>query len=163
MSNTSKHIGWQIKTVSNLIKRHLDNSAARKEADSVTGTNVWVIFYLFHHGKEDVYQRDLEHDFSVRRSTMSNVLGLMERKGLITRESVPHDARLKKIVPTARAYELHEMMEKDREETEALVTAGLTEEELEAFVATLSKIRKNLEDSDGPCEAPHRCRRRKDR
>lgn len=156
-----RQIGFELRILSNLIKRHIDNSTARAEVESVTGTNMWVIIYLVHHQNEDVFQRDLEQNFSVRRSTMSNILALMEKKGLITRESVPQDARLKKLVLTEKALRLHEMMEKDREETEKLITAGLTAEEIDTFLATLAKMKKNFEESDGPCEMPHKCRKGK--
>lgn len=160
---TERHIGFELRILSNLIKRHIDNSTARAEVESITGTNMWVIIYLVHHQDEDVFQRDLEQNFSVRRSTMSNILSLMEKKELIIRESVPQDARLKKLVLTEKALKLHEMMEKDREDTEKLITEGLTAEEIEAFLSTLSKMKKNFEESDGPCEMPHRCRKGKDK
>lgn len=154
-----RQIGFELRILSNLIKRHIDNSAARAEIESVTGTNMWVIIYLVHHRDEDIFQRDIEQKFSVRRSTMSNILALMEKKGLIIRESVPQDARLKKLVLTEKALVLHEMMEKDRRETEKLITAGLTDDEIEAFLATVAKMKKNFEESDGPCEIPHKCRK----
>lgn len=50
--------------------------------------NGWVIVYLAHNSDRDVFQRDLEERFNVRRSTVSNILSLMEKKGLIKRESV---------------------------------------------------------------------------
>lgn len=49
---------------------------------------------------EDVYQRDIETFFKLRRSTVSSLLNTLERKGLLRREPVPHDARLKKLVLT---------------------------------------------------------------
>lgn len=156
---SDRHIGFELRILSNLIKRHIDNSTARAEFESITGTNMWIIIYLAHHQDEDVFQRDLEQNFSVRRSTMSNILALMEKKNLIIREGVPEDARLKKLVLTEKALKLHEMMERDREETENLITAGLTAAEIDNFFITLAKMRKNLEKSDGPCEIPHRCRK----
>lgn len=151
-----KHLGFEIRILSNLIKRHIDNSAARAEVESVTGTNMWVIIYLVHHKDEEVFQKDLEQNFSVRRSTMSNILALMEKKELIIRESVPQDARLKKLVLTEKSLQLYEMMEKDREETESLITAGLTADEIRTFLSILNKMKKNFEESDGPCErSPH--------
>ena len=150
--NRENHIGFELRILSNLIKRHIDNSAARAEIESVTGTNMWVIKYLVHHKDEEVFQKDLEQNFSVRRSTMSNILSLMEKKELITRESVPQDGRLKKLVLTEKSIQLYEMMKKDREETEELITAGLTEKEIKTFVSILEKMKKNFEEIDGPCE-----------
>ena len=55
-----------------------------------------------------MFQRDLQAHFSVRRSTVTGLLQLMEKKGLITRSSVAQDARLKKIQLTPRAIQHHE-------------------------------------------------------
>lgn len=143
-----------IRSLSNLIRRHVDNSGVRAEMESVTGTNGWVIIYLSHHPDDDVYQRDLEQIFSVRRSTMSNILALMEKKELIRRESVSHDARLKKLILTEKAQNLCRSMEADRANTEAIITEGITPEEMEVFFDITRRMRENLERADGPCEPP---------
>ncbi len=145
-----------IRSLSNLIRRHVDNSGVRAEMESVTGTNGWVIIYLSHHPDEDVFQRDLEQIFSVRRSTMSNILALMEKKELIRRESVSHDARLKKLILTEKAQNLCRSMEEDRANTEAIITDGITPEEMETFFSVTRRMRENLEKADGPCEPPKR-------
>ena len=44
----------------------------------------------------DVYQKDIESFFKLRRSTVSSQLDTLEKKGLIQRVPVSHDARLKK-------------------------------------------------------------------
>lgn len=69
----------------------------------------------------------------------------MEEKGLIKRESVPYDARLKKLVLTNRAIELNKIIEIDIIEIDKKMTAGLSDEEISAFIATIQKIKKNLE------------------
>lgn len=156
MCDKKRDVGFEIRSLSNLIRRHVDNSAARAEVDSITGTNGWVIIYLVHHMNEDVYQRDLEQTFSVRRSTMSNILSLMDKKGLVKRESVEHDARLKKIVLTEKAISLYEMMENDRINTEAILKDGVADEDLAVFMRVAEKMRENMEKADGPCDhMPH--------
>ena len=68
----------------------------------------------------------------------------MEKKGLIERVGVPHDARLKKIVLTPKSLELCDMMCRDREETEQVLTRGFTDAELEQLDAYLKRLRKNI-------------------
>lgn len=138
-------VGFEIKTLSNLIKRHFEQLSSRKEIDDLTGTNGWVIGYIARNMDKDVFQRDLEAEFSIRRSTASKILQLMERKGFIKREAVPYDARLKKLVLTEKALEIHVKSTKDIEEFEKKITTGLTEEEIDTFLAIADKIKKNLE------------------
>ena len=54
-----------------------------------------------------VYQRDIEEVFRIKRSSVTSVLQTLEKKGLIYRESVPGDARMKKLVLTDAAREMH--------------------------------------------------------
>ena len=46
---------------------------------------------------KDTFQKDIESEFSINRSTTSEMLKLMCKKGMIQRVPVAHDARLKKI------------------------------------------------------------------
>ena len=148
-SNEKKSIGFEIRILSNLIRRHINNSASHTETESVTGMNGWMIVYLAHNSDRDVFQRDLEERFNVRRSTVSNILSLMEKKGLIKRESVECDARLKKLTLTEKSLELLEKMENDRVETEKLITDGIPEEELAMFISVAERMKQNLEKCDG--------------
>jgi DNA-binding MarR family transcriptional regulator len=139
-------IGFQVKTISNLIKRKIDKSRIKSDVDKLTGMHSWIIKYLYDNQYRDVFQRDLESEFSIRRSTVTGILQLMEKNNLITRESVGCDARLKKIVLTSKAVEFHNMIEADIKEIEAQLAKGLTKEELDQFFRTVAKIKKNLEE-----------------
>ena len=59
--------------------RELDAMNSEKLGECVTGQNMLVIGYLAKQ-KNDVYQKDLENHFFVRRSTVSKVLCLMEKR-----------------------------------------------------------------------------------
>ena len=143
--NRNNIICLEIRTTNNLIKRELDKSSFKDYVDKLTCMNGWVIAYLFDHADRDVYQKDIEETFSIRRSTVSKILKLMEEKGLIKREKVYHDARLNKLVLTDKATEIHKLAVKNMEETEKKVRAGLTQEEIDRFCNIAKKIQKNLE------------------
>ena len=83
--------------------------------------------------------------FSIRRSTVSRTIKLMEKKGLIKRESVDYDARLKKIVLTEKAMEINELIENDMRTMGEKFADNLTDEEVEQFSCIITKIRKNFE------------------
>ncbi len=139
----------ELRRVNNMINRKVIGSQNIKYVDELTGATSWIIGYLVHHSDEDVFQRDIEKEFSLRRSTVSKCLTFMERKGLLVRESVNHDARLKKLVLTERAMELNELIAKDMRKIEAEITAGLTEDDLTAFFAVIKKIKYNLSKDNG--------------
>lgn len=144
----SYRIGWQIKVLSNLIKREVGNFGCDKYQDELTGNNMFIIGYLARHREEDVFQKDLEEFFSVRRSTMSTIILRMEQKGFLSRESVSHDARLKKLVLTEKGAQIHEMIESKIEDTEKKLSSGLTEHEKQTLFHLLEKLRQNLESDN---------------
>ena len=93
-----KLISTQLRGLSHRIHRFLENSPNKKAIDSITGTHGWIIAFLSCNKDKDIFQKDVEREFDVTRSTASKVIDLMEQKGLVRREKVSKDARLKKLV-----------------------------------------------------------------
>ena len=75
-----------------------------QEESELTNMQKRVLHYiLFQSLKKDIYQKDIEKEFQIRRSTATGILQLLEKKRFVIRETVEWDARLKKLVPTAKA------------------------------------------------------------
>ncbi len=139
-----KEIGLELRRLNNLTKRYLDNHTNKKIIDSITGTNGWIIGYLADRDGQDVFQRDLERQFGITRSTASKVINLMVQKGLVQRESVPQDARLKKLVLTQKAREVSAMMVEDRNAIEGKLTQGFSAEEIDVLYSYLLRMKQNM-------------------
>ena len=101
-------------------------------------------FILFETMQRDLYQKDLEKEFKVRRSTASENLRLLEKKGYLYRECAKEDARLKKIIPTEKAVCLRGQLLKSIERTEERIRQGIPEEDLKVFFRVLKQISANL-------------------
>ena len=82
----------QLRRVDNLIFRKIGLIARTNGVEAVTPMHGWIMEYLYRHSETPVFQRDIEREFSITRSTVTNILQLMERKGYITRRSVEQDA-----------------------------------------------------------------------
>lgn len=139
-----KTVGFEIRSLNNLIKRDVERSDIFNMCKT-TGLHGWAIKYFYDNRENDVFQRDFEERFSIRRSTASKMLGLMEKKGLIERKSVSSDARLKKIVLTEKAVQLHEKITQDIMERDNRLLAGVSPEQLEVFYKVIDIIKANLE------------------
>lgn len=139
-----RHVGFEIRSLSILMKRKIDNLVSKKHTDNVTGIHGWVMGYIYKNSNRDIFQKDIEEEFSIRRSTATTILQLMEKNNLIIRKSVDYDARLKKIELTEKAINVHEEIEKDINEFESQLVKGLSKEELNNFLSTLEKIKANL-------------------
>ena len=140
-----KPIGSQIHILANTIHRFVESLPNKKQIDSLTGTNAWIIGYIASRGGEDVFQKDFEKQFGITRSTASKVVNLMEKKGLVERRSVPNDARLKKLVLTEKSEKIHRLMIEDFKKLESILEEGFSEEELERFEEYVHRMQRNLE------------------
>ncbi len=142
--NKQRQLGFEIRTLNNYVKRFV-LCTKPEEFEESTGVHIWAIRYFYENRDNDIFQRDFEARFSIRRSTATNMLKLMEKNGLITRESVHYDARLKKIVLTNKGIEIYKIATKNIEKIENTLKKGITEEELNSFYKVVDKIKANLE------------------
>ena len=93
------------------------------------------------------YQRDVEAAFGLSRSTATGILQLMEKNGLIQRESAADDARLKSLIPTAKAAELEEeVMASIRQTDELLIQRADAGAGQAVFVPSPQHMCANLEE-----------------
>lgn len=111
-----------------------------------------VIHYIVAHQGEDIYQKDIEKAFVISRSTASTMMKALENKGMISREPVPEDARLKRIVLNPdvqkRFGEVHSHMIDHIYEICNQMMKGLSDQEVEQFIHTLSRMKDNLKKGD---------------
>ena len=128
----------------NLIFRKINQFARENGVEQATPMHGWIIEYLYRHRDAAVFQRDIEREFSITRSTVTNILQLMERKGYIERRSVPQDARLKQLVLTEEGIRFHENTIRSFHQTDDYVAGLLTEEENTELLRLLNKLRDAL-------------------
>lgn len=136
----SRHLGRMVKQLSRRIERQLPCPPT----NDVTLHHGRIIGYLWHNRDKDVFQRDIEKEFGIRRSTATRLLQLMESNGLITREQVMSDARLKKIVLTQKAVEMEQEIHKVIDSFEEQLSQAFTPEEEKEFRRLLGKLNDRL-------------------
>ena len=139
MKQIKKMVCTEVKCISNLVHQELNGATHR-------GTIMQKMFlgYLDAHEGTPVYQKDLEAAFHIRRSTASGILQIMVRDGLLVREPVEGDARLKRLVLTPIAMEQLAEMQQDILQVEQKATKGLTAEERKTLLSLLDKVITNL-------------------
>lgn len=145
-----ENIGAELRTLNISLLRYVAKNK-RKMAEEHSelsshahGLQVWVIDFLIHHQDQDIFQKDLEKEFVMRRPTATNFLKKMEKAELIRREPVAYDARLKKIILTDKALKLRAHMEEKAKAFEKVIRGDLSDEEISQFIATIHKIRRNI-------------------
>ena len=111
---------------------------------NLIGGIVTFFAFLARHSEREIFPQDVERRFGVTRSTSSRVLGLMERKGLIVRESVRRDARLKKIVLTDKSRDIAEALRENAVAMESILLQGLNDDDIRQFMHVLDVMQSNL-------------------
>ena len=113
----------------------------------LTGLKSRAIHYILTKSAEGpVYQRDVEGVFGVSRSTVTGMLQQMERDGLIRRDSVEGDGRLKCLIPTQKAIEMDERVRECLRRVDERLTQGLTPSQLDAFKKVAAQMAANLDE-----------------
>lgn len=113
--------------------------------DHPSGIQIGILDYLQRNKEKDIFQRDLEREFMMRRPTASRVLSRMETSDYIQRVSVPYDGRLKKIIINPEKFKKHDHPNKRMEQFNKELTRGLSEEEIAQFIHVTSLMKKNIE------------------
>lgn len=142
-------IGFHVHRLHILCKRLVDEGAFLDVEEKPTRMQSWIIGYLYENRDRDVYQRDVQAQFSVRRSTVTGILQLMEKGGWITRASVEGDARLKKLELTPQAVQLHERIGESIRRAELQLAKGLTPGEKQLFIELCQRICQNAQEGVG--------------
>ncbi len=149
---SEKKIGAEFKALGNIMKRYFESASSLKYAKSITGENTFILSYLAKNEEEAIYQKDIEKRFSITRSTTSNVLSLMEKKALIKRMPVENDKRLKQIVLTKEAKQLHADIVKEIEHFETTMRKGFSDDEIDQLLEYIKRVKENLESAQKDIE-----------
>ena len=135
--------GMWINILSHKLKKRMN---ANMQSLGLTGVQSRIMHYILVKCTDGpVYQRDVESAFGMSRSTATGILQLMEKNGLILRESVASDARLKSLVPTDKAAHLDAQIGESLRQTEQRLTQGLSDEQIALFLETVAHMSENLE------------------
>lgn len=139
-------VGIRVKKLTSLLNQHIREARPRLKMMKVaTPMQGWIIAILIDSkGKRDVFQKDIEAELDIVRSSATALLQRMEKKGLITREPLPDDSRWKKILLTKKAIGLHEEICYEAKKMEERFLRGISDKELAVFSKVLDKMNKNL-------------------
>ena len=142
------HTGRLVRMLNHQLKRNQKPEEA-VEDDELTPMQRHILNYiLLETLHRDIYQKNLEEEFQVRKSTVSGILKLIEKNGFIYRESVKEDARLKRILPTKKAEALRPSILEHIHETEIRMTEGVSEQDLFLCKKVLYQMCQNLAEKN---------------
>ena len=136
----SKNLGILINKIANQLKRKMDKEM--NENYNLTKTQSLVLSYI--NSNKEIYQKDIEKRFSIRRSTETEILNLMEKRNLIKRIPSKIDKRLNNIEITEEGIKLEKVGKEKIKELEKHMIKSLTKEEKKELIRLLEKVEQNL-------------------
>ncbi|NRT80406.1 MarR family winged helix-turn-helix transcriptional regulator [Clostridium beijerinckii] len=137
-------IGKKMSMLSKRIHRRIDKEASQY---GVTGVQARILGFIYHKSdKKDIFQKDIEEELDIRRSSVTSVLQLMEKNGHIKRISVLEDARLKKIVLTEKGMEIQRNVYEFILRIEKSLRDELNEDEFNILISLIDRLAKKITD-----------------
>ena len=140
--DNSQRIGKCILETAHQLKVALDASF---EDAALNGLQARILCFI---EKKDmagncVYQKDIEAEFKIRRSSVSSVLDTMEKNGYVIRKQTQQDARLKQLVLTEKAKKMSQQHRDAIDRFEENLVKNMTEQETETLKYLLNKVLGN--------------------
>jgi DNA-binding MarR family transcriptional regulator len=137
-------IGRKINIFTNRVNRKINKEVAKY---GITGIQGMILGFVHHKSqKRDIFQKDIEEVFDVRRSSVTSVLQLMEKNGYIERVSVCEDARLKKITLTEKGIEVQRKVHDSIVKIEKYLRDELSDDEMYILIHLLDRLSKKIAD-----------------
>lgn len=138
--------GRYINKISNRLRRQF---GVAEELAGVTTAQGNLLSYILLEGKHNrIYQKDVEKEFDLRPSTATGLLRELEKKGFIRRISDEKDGRYKILQATGKAESIRKSLQEEIREKEAILTKGISPQDLEQFKRTAEKMLRNLEQRE---------------
>lgn len=138
-------VAHEMKLVMNKVNRCAEASMPVDLRREVTEGQGRVLGYLYHNQGRNIFQKDVEAEFSITRATASKMLSSMEQNGLITRSGVAGDARLKRLALTEKAMSHTERLWRGMRKFEQTMTRGMTEDDQQTMIRLLRIIGRNMD------------------
>ena len=129
MQSLSRSAARYVSKLSNKIRRHTNAFSLNGKLSGAQGR----ILHFILAQTDDIFQKDIEEEYSLRPSSATEILKKMEQNGLIHREPTSYDGRLKKIIPSEKAIHYQKQVITDLTKLEHDLTKGIDPEQLEIF------------------------------
>lgn len=144
IKDKKRQVPPKIRRLNLMMARNLDGYLKEAGLAEMPMGHGWCMRYLYENQEKEIYQRDIEKQFGLCRSSVTNAIQIMEKKGYLKREAVEQDARLKKVMLTEKGIHAHQTIVSLIDRINEEIVEGITEEELEVFFCVIDKLEKNL-------------------
>ena len=137
------HLGFLCDCLSREVKNAVNRGLKDAKGLSAASKYGWLLAY-FVRQTEPIFQRELENIFHLPKSTLADMIQLLEKEELIKKVPFEEDGRKKQIVVTDKGREINLITEAQIMEVEDCMTKNISDEEIEMVVTVLEKMQQNV-------------------
>lgn len=138
--------------------RILANELNRKVGEILTddqehfsGTQMRMLNFIHRRNylNKPVYQKDIEQEFDIRRSTATGVLQTLEKRQLVQRKSCQNDNRFKALFVTDLGSQIVQENISKLQAFDKFLLRDISPEEVSTFLKVMDKISENSKKAKG--------------
>ena len=137
------HLGFLCDCISREVKNAVNRGLKEENGENASSKNGWLLGYITRQ-KEPVFQKDMENIFHLPKSTLADMIQLLEKDELIKKIPVDGDGRKKQIVVTEKGQKQILRDEAKIMEVEDFMIDGISQEEMDIVVKVLDKLQQNV-------------------
>ncbi|MEI5991243.1 MarR family winged helix-turn-helix transcriptional regulator [Enterococcus crotali] len=140
-----RKIGLKIRILANELNRKAAEILKEDDGEASSSIQMRILNFIHRRNSQQVpvYQKDIEQEFDIRRSTATGVLQTMEKRLFIERKCCEKDNRYKTIILT----ELGQQKVKENivklHKFDELLVQGISENDLTIFFKLMEKLSEN--------------------
>ncbi|WP_150274358.1 MarR family winged helix-turn-helix transcriptional regulator [Paenibacillus tepidiphilus] len=127
-----------------MIARALDSisNIEFKEVELTRGQYLYLVRICEQPG---IIQEKLAEMIKVDRTTAARAVQKLELQGLIEKRSDPDNRKIKRLYATDKGKEVYPFLQREGVHSDKVALKGLSEEEVEALMGLLTRVRHNVE------------------
>lgn len=139
-----KKISLRVRILANELNRKVAEMLT-EDREHFTGTQMHVLNFIHRKNylKVPVYQKDIEQEFDIRRSTATGILQTLERRGLIERKSCSEDNRFKAVLVTELGSQIVKENISKLRAFDSYLLHDIPKEEVATFLKVADKLSEN--------------------
>lgn len=112
----------------------------------ITSSQADILLYLLLNKEKEIYQKNIENQFSLSNPTVNGIVDRLESKKLIFREKIEKDKRLTLIRLTPQSLKLEKNIVDSLIKFNENIMKEITENEIHIFEQVINKMLENIKN-----------------
>ena len=139
-------LGNQLRVLNNSIRQASCMRAKEELNQNITMMQMGIMGHLLKHQNTPVFQKDIEEHIEIGKSTLSEVINVMEKNGLLKRVPSKSDGRYRELVLTEQGREIGRLFAGGVMRFNEQLCEGISDEELKICLDILERMTENVKN-----------------